>query len=199
MNKEKTNKLICIVGMCGAGKSEVSEYLMKKKKFGYIRFGQITLDKIKEMGEMPNEKIEREVREGFRRDHGMAAFAILNLPKINDLIQAGDLIADGLYSWEEYLELKNKFADSLIVITVYAPPKVRYERLTSRSEKHKNDPEKKFRSFTEDEAKSRDQAEIENSHKAGPIAMADFTLINTDSIENLHRQIDQIYKEVYGG
>ena len=193
------NKLICIVGMCGAGKSEVSEYLIKKKGFGYVRFGQITLDKIKEMGEVPSEKLEREIREGFRRDHGMAAFAILNMPKIDRLLKQGDLIADGLYSWEEYLELKKKYGDFLIVIAVFAPPQIRYSRLVGRSEKHKNDPQKKYRSFTIDEATSRDQAEIENSHKAGPIAMADFTLINTGPIENLHQQIDKIYKEIYGG
>jgi len=197
MNKGKTNKLICIVGMCGAGKSEVSDYLLKKREFGYIRFGQITIDKIIEMGAKPSEELERQIREGFRRDYGMAAFAILNMPKIDKLIGQGDLIADGLYSWEEYLELKKKYPDSLIVIAVYAPPSLRYQRLVGRSDKHKDDHEKKFRSFTEDEAKSRDQAEIENSHKAGPISMADFTLINTGPIENLHRQIDSVVAEIY--
>jgi len=42
-------KLICLVGMCGAGKSEVADYLLSKRKFGFLRFGQITLDVVKKM------------------------------------------------------------------------------------------------------------------------------------------------------
>ena len=104
-----SNKLICLVGMPGAGKSIVSDYFMSKKKFGYFRFGQIVLDKVKESGQPQSEKLEREIREGLRAEHGMAAMAILNLSKIESLMKDGDVIGDGLYSWEEYLFLKKQF------------------------------------------------------------------------------------------
>jgi len=35
------NKLVCIVGMCGAGKSEVADVFIENG-YEYIRFGQIT-------------------------------------------------------------------------------------------------------------------------------------------------------------
>ena len=39
---------------------------------------------------------------------------------------------------------------------------------------------------------SRDRAEIENIDKGGPIAMADFTIINESSLENLKREAERI-------
>lgn len=191
------NKLICISGMCGSGKSAVSDYLRQKRDFGYVRFGQITMDKIIEQGQEPSEALEREIREGFRKKHGMAAFAILNMPKFDELLKKGDVIGDDLMSWEEYIELKKKYGENVIFIAIYAPPKIRYQRLESRSNKHGGDRSKRYRSFTKKEAASRDEAEIENLHKAGPIAMADYTLINTSSLKHLQRQIDEVLDDIY--
>ena len=55
------------------------------------------------------------VREDLRKIHGMAAYAILNLPKFDELMKIGNVIADGLYSFEEYKILKEHFGDSLAV------------------------------------------------------------------------------------
>ena len=192
------NKLICLVGMCGAGKSEVAEHLKTKKEYGFVRFGQITLDKVREMGKEPTEALEREIREKMREEHGMAAFAILNISKFDKLLEKGDVIGDGLYSWEEYLVLKEKYGDQLIVIATYAPPKMRYERLEGRAKRHGKDDDKRYRSFPKEEATSRDKSEIENLHKAGPIAMADYLVKNTTSLDDLKSQVDDIYKEIYG-
>ncbi|MCX6810531.1 MAG: AAA family ATPase [Candidatus Berkelbacteria bacterium] len=192
------HKLICLVGMCGAGKSEVADYLQSKRDFGFVRFGQLTLDVIKEMGEKPNEALEKKIREDLRKKHGMAAFAILNIPKFDKLLKKSDVIGDGLYSWEEYLVLKEKYGDQLVIIATFAPPLVRYARLENRATKHGADKNLRYRSFTASEAASRDKAEIENIHKAGPIAMADFTLINTGKLPELHKQINNILKEIYG-
>ena len=71
MKKELTNKIICVVGMPGSGKSIVSDELVKQG-FAFLRFGQITLDKVKEQGLKPNESNERKIREDFRKKYGMA-------------------------------------------------------------------------------------------------------------------------------
>ncbi|HPL01751.1 MAG TPA: AAA family ATPase [bacterium] len=192
------HKLICLVGMCGAGKSEVADYLMSKRKYGFVRFGQITLDKVKELGKEPSEELERKIREDLRNRYGMAAFAILNIPKFDELLEKGDVIGDGLYSWEEYLVLKEKYGENLIVIATYAPPEMRYKRLENRAKKHGEDNNLRFRSFNQSEAAARDKAEIENLHKAGPIAMADYTILNTKKIIDLQKQINEIFTDIYG-
>ena len=48
------------------------------------------------------------------------------------------------------------------------------------------------RCLTLEEAVSRDRAEIENINKGGPIVMADFTIINEASLENLEEEAKRI-------
>lgn len=190
------NKLICLVGLAGAGKSEVSEYLMKKDSFGYVRFGQIVLDKVKEAGLEPSEENEKVFRLSLREEHGMAVMAILNFDKISKLLKEGDVIGDGLRSFEEYLFLKEKFGRDLVVISVYAPPKMRYDRLSNRAERHGEDVKKKYRSFTKEESWARDKSEIEDAHIGGTVAMADFIIQNIGTVEELHAQIDKVLAEI---
>ena len=197
MNNEQ--KIVALVGMSGAGKSEVADKFVDAG-YEYLRFGQITLDEVKKRGLEPKEENERPIREGFRKEHGMAAFAILNMPKIDEILVGGkNVLADGLYSWSEYKVLKEKYKDKLIVVAVYAPPEARYARLEDRRSKYKEDPNMKYRSFSNAEAKSRDYAEIENIEKAGPIAMANYTIVNTLTLVSLHKCIEYIINEINNG
>ncbi|MFH1820374.1 MAG: AAA family ATPase [Candidatus Nealsonbacteria bacterium] len=185
------NKIICVVGMPGSGKSLVSDALVEQG-FAYLRFGQITLDKVKEQGLETTEENERKIREGLRKEHGMSAFAKLNIPKIDQLLQDSDVVVDGLYSWSEYKVFKEKYKDRMFVWAVFAPPSQRYERLENRSVE--GDTQQRFRSFTKKESLARDYAEIENIEKGGPIAMADTTFLNTGTKEQLKENIDQALK-----
>lgn len=181
------NKIFAIVGLCGSGKSEAAN-ILKKKGYGYVRFGQVTIDEIKKRGLEVNELNERDVREEFRAKHGMAAYAILNQPKIDTLLENNHVIADGLYSWEEYLILNKKYGKDLVLIATYTTKSLRYERLSKRPE----------RPLTEDLARSRDHSEIEKLKKGGPIAIADYLIKNDSSLvqleENLNKVIDGILK-----
>ncbi len=192
----KEQKIVALVGMSGAGKSEVAEKFVEAG-YKYLRFGQITMDEIKKRGLEVKEKNEKMIREEFREIHGMAAFAILNKPKIDEFLSSGkSVLVDGLYSWSEYKILKEKYKDNLIVIAVFASPEIRYARLEERSKKHKDDPKILYRSFTREEAKSRDYAEIENIEKGGPIAMANYTIVNTLTLKRLQECIKWTINEI---
>ena len=102
------NKIVAIVGMCGAGKSEVADEFIKRG-YQYVRFGQITLDEVKKRGLEPTEENERPIREELRKEYGPGAFAILNIPKFDEALKTGNVIGDGLYSWSEYKILKDKY------------------------------------------------------------------------------------------
>ena len=186
------NKIVFVVGLPGAGKSIVSDELAKKG-FTFIRLGQITLDRAKELG-LRGEESERKIREGLRKEHGMAAFALLNIPKFDELLKQSNVVGDGLYSWSEYKVLKEKYKDSMYIVAVYAPPEMRYSRLEGRA--IENDEKQRFRSFTREEAKARDFAEIENLEKGGPIAMADFMIVNTGTIEELKQKVQEILLQI---
>ena len=174
-------KVVSIVGMAGAGKSEVAR-LFEKTGFIRIRFGGVTDEEVKKRGLELNEENERYIRELLRKEHGMAAYAKLNLPRIDEVSKYSDIVIDGLYSWEEYTFLKTYYGEGFYVVAVWASPRTRYARLTTRLN----------RCLTEEEAASRDKAEIEKVSKGGPIAMADFTIINESSLENLRKETRRI-------
>jgi dephospho-CoA kinase len=178
-------KIAAIVGMPGTGKSEVAK-VFEQNGYSRIRFGDITDEEVEKRGLPLNEANEKVVREQLRREHGMAAYAILNLPKIEKALHKTNVVIDGLYSWEEYLYLKSKFADNFYVVAVWTSPSIRYLRLSSR----------KKRPLTVTEAAARDKAEIENVNKGGPIAMADFTIANESSMEDLIQQSQKIVAKI---
>ncbi len=186
--------IIAVVGMTGSGKSVVSDFLVEKG-YSFLRFGQITLDIVKEKGLEPTEENEKEIREGIRNEKGMAAFAILNAPKIDELLKNGNVVVDGLYSWSEYKWLKEKYGDDIKIVAVHASPEIRYKRLSERKE---IDEKMRNRPATIEQAKSRDYAEIENIEKAGPIAMADFHLRNEGSKKDLNMELDKLMEKVEG-
>ncbi len=174
-------KVVSIVGMAGAGKSEVAK-LFEENSFTKIRFGDVTDEEVRKRGLELNEENERYIRELLRQEQGMAAYAKLNLPAIDSALKNRDVVIDGLYSWEEYTLLKSYYGEDFYVVAVWASPRTRYARLTSRLN----------RRLTLEEAASRDRAEIENVNKGGPIAMADFTIINESSLEHLREETKKI-------
>lgn len=174
-------KVVSIVGMAGSGKSEVAN-IFEENGFKRVRFGDITDDEVRRRGLELNEENERYVRQQLREEHGMSAYAKLNLPGIDALLKSSDVVVDGLYSWEEYTLLKSRYGDDFYVVAVWASPEMRYNRLAKRQ----------IRPLTVEEAASRDVAELENSNKGGPIAMADFTIINQSSLEDLERETERV-------
>ena len=174
-------KVVSIVGMAGAGKSEVAR-LFQENGFTRIRFGDVTDQEIRKRGLELNEKNERQIRELLRQEQGMAAYAKLNLPAIDSALKHSDAVIDGLYSWEEYTFLKSYYGEDFYVLAFCVSPGSMYARLSSRLD----------RRLTLEEATGRDKAEIENSNKGGPIAMADFTIINEASLEDLKKAVKTI-------
>jgi len=170
-------KVVSIVGMAGSGKTEVAK-LFEENDFAKIRFGDVTDEEIKKRGLELNEENERRIRELLRQELGMEAYAKLNLPSIDSALKSSNVVIDGLYSWEEYTFLKSYYGEEFCVVAVWASPRTRYARLSGRMNRH----------LTLEEATSRDKAEIENVNKGGPIAIADFTIINESSLDDLKKE-----------
>ncbi len=180
----KKRFIIAIVGMAGAGKTEAASFF-EKKGFSVLRFGAVVDEGIKEEGLpwTPDNNIY--YREKIRQELGMAAVAIKMLPKIEDvLIKNEKIILDGLYSWEEYIYLMQKIPN-LILLCIYANPRIRYERLAARKE----------RKFNTTQARERDIDEIEKANKGGPIAISDYLIKNETTREYLYAELEKFYKE----
>lgn len=179
------NKIIAIVGMCGVGKSVASD-ILESLDYKKVYFGGVTMDKIKEEGMEITPENEKIMRERLRNEYGMGAYAIILLPKIKDLAKQGNVVLDGLYSWDELKILKEELGDSLTVIAVVADKKIRYDRLSVRD----------VRPFTKEDAIKRDISEIENIAKAGPIAYADYYIDNNHDLESYKSRLLEILEVI---
>lgn len=178
------NKLLAIVGMSGSGKSVASDYL---EKIGYkkVYFGAVTLDELKKANLEITPENEKMMRESLRKDFGMGAYAIKLLPIIENLYDKYDVVLDGLYSWDEYLILKERFSD-LKLIAIIADKDIRYDRISKR----------KIRPLTKEEVERRDIAEIENLKKGGPIVFADYYLYNNGDLEDYKKNLEKILRRI---
>lgn len=176
------NFLLAIVGLAGAGKTESTEYILKKTGWPKVYFGQAVIDEVGKRGLPLDEANEKMVREEMRKKDGMAAMAIANLPKIKELHKSTNVIIESLYSWEEYLKMKEEFGENFKVLAIYTSFETRAERMQNRP----------FRPLSINDLKKRDYSQIENLHQAGPIARADWTIINEGSKEDLYKKLDEI-------
>lgn len=175
------NKIVAIVGMCGSGKSVACEYF---ESIGYkkIYFGGVTLEILKEKNLEVTPENEKIIRESLRKEHGMGAYATVLLPKIEEEVKTNNVVLDGLYSWSELKILKDKFGDILSVIAITCDKNLRYERISKRE----------IRPLTNEEAIRRDTSEIENLEKGGPIAYADYYVLNNGTVLDFHNRLKEI-------
>jgi len=187
MDTNKNNKIIAVVGLAGAGKSVVVDYITEK---GHpkVYFGGIIYAAMNEAGIEITPESQQIFREEIRKAEGNDFVVNRAIKQTRDLLATGQhrIILDGLYSWTEYKILKHEFPGEMWVFAVVAPKKLRHRRLTSRPE----------RPFTQAEADQRDWSEIENLEKGGPIAIADHYILNDGNLDKLHEQIEVALKDI---
>ena len=174
-------KIIALVGLAGSGKSSAVEYLTEKG-FPKIYFGGIIYKAMDEAGIEKTWDNQQQFREEIRRREGKDFVIKRVIKNIHDLINAGQnkIVLDGLYTWSEYKLLKHEFPGQVVVIAIVTPKYLRYQRMAKRIE----------RPMQPHEVDQRDWSEIENLEKGGPIAIADYFIINDGSLEQLHQKID---------
>lgn len=181
MTHHENLKILAFVGLAGSGKSTAVEYLTAK---GYpkVYFGGVIFKAMDEAGLAHTQENEKPFREEFRRKYGPNAVADKIIEEIEELTAAGQhrIVADGLYTWSEYKALKKAFPGELIVVAIVAQRRLRYHRLSIRP----------MRPLTSPEAYARDEAEIENLEKGGPIAIADHYIINNENVDAFYEALD---------
>ena len=168
--------IVAVVGMCGSGKSVVTE-VFTGRGWKSVYFGGVTMKIIAEQGLEKTPENEKIIREGLRAEYGMAAYAVKLEDEIRSLAEKGDVVLDGLYSWSEYKYLSERIG-GIILLAVVTDSGDRYDRLAVR----------KIRPFTPEQAKARDISEIENLEKGGPIAFAHKYIHNNGDIEKLKNE-----------
>lgn len=175
-------RALALVGMPGAGKTLCAKHL-ESQGYYQFRFGGIIVNEVQRRGWPITPENERIVREEIRAHEGIAAIAQRALPHLQAaLLQHQSIIIDGLYGFSEYKLLHANLGTNMVVVAITSPRWLRYHRLTTRQE----------RPLTPEEAEQRDHQEIEKLEKGGPIAIADYTLINDREPQDLLAALDSL-------
>lgn len=181
-------RIFAVVGLCGVGKSSVTEYIGEKYKLPVVYFGGMITKEVARRKLSVNATNERLVRDELRKVHGMSAIAALAEAEMNEKRKASNMIViDGIYSGAEVGFITERITKSLTVIAIHSSKKDRYRRMASR----------KVRPLTQIEVDERDQSEIKSLDKATPIVLADFHIVNDGNIDDLHSRIDSVMQAAF--
>lgn len=184
-------KIIALVGMLGSGKGTCTSFIAEKYHMPLVHFGNMMYEEVQRRG-LDNVKDEKFVREDMRKQEGPAVLAKRAAARAQEHLTKGapGVILDGLYSWSEYKFLSELFGDELVVIAIAAPRQERYRRALNRQDSH--------RKYTEiAQLEKRDIEEIEGLEKGGPIAIADFTIVNDDTTESMLKKLQAKLKSLH--
>ena len=177
--------IIGTVGEIASGKGSITKYLVQKYNASEYRFSDILKDILQRVHLDVVRENFASLSLGLRKYYGqdILAYALVQDIKNDD---NKIIVVDGIRRIQDlkYLKEMQEFA----LVYVDADIKVRYERLIGRNEKQDD----KIKTF--EEYKNDHRLETETSIKELR-NIADVTIDNNGTLEELNKQIDKIIKE----
>lgn len=181
-------KVIGVSGLPGSGKSLVSN-MSKKKGAIVIRMGDIVRDEARKR----NEKSKITAIK-LRKEYGDYVVAKLTIKKIKRILNDRKhksnskkiiVVVEGIRSLYEIDLFRDNF-DDFTLVSIFASPKVRFNRLKNR---RRDDDSTVFEEF-----KKRDLTEL-NFGIGQVIALSDFLIVNQTSIGEYKTQINNFLQK----
>lgn len=176
--------IVGVTGPAGAGKDTVSDYIEQKYSFKHISGGNVLREMLTAIGFNPKKEAVSDLGALLRKNYGTDA--ILQL-----VIQKGgttDIVVSGFRSLGEARLIQRSGG---LILFVDAPQVMRHERIAVRARPDELNTD--MMATDKKEAKSKNSLE-ESLDDIRPLA--DFTIVNDGSIEQLHTRIDAVFSKL---
>lgn len=177
--------VIGVAGMRAAGKSIVNEVA---KEFGVnsVEMRSVVVEMMRERGVEINNRSLREFADELRKKEGYDVVARKMIDRIKGMDEKA-LVVNGIRGYEEVKRFKEAFGDNFVLIGVFAPQKMRFERVMRRN--LPEDP-KSWEEFV-----WADEKEL-GWGTADSFAFSDYMVVNTETKERMRRQVREILKKI---
>lgn len=177
--------IIGITGTLGAGKGTVVEYLVKEKGFKHFSVRNFLVEELKRMNLPVNRDTMTELGNELRAEHG-AGYIIEALYEQAEK-EGNNAVIESIRNPGEAESLKKK--GDFYLLAVDARPETRYQRITLRGSETDHIT---FEKFLSDEKREMESSDSHKQNLGACMKLADYTLTNDGSIEDLHTEVDHV-------
>lgn len=189
--------IIGLTGKMAAGKGVVADYLTKRG-FTYHSLSDILRGEAKARGIKENIPNLINLGNELRGKEGPGILAKRLVQKVNEA-QEGEALADSIRHPAEIEEFKKSVdlpdgkAGKFVLIAVDAPQELRYQRITSRG---RAGDKMTFKEFKEQDFKQLKSADPNAQQILECFKMADYTVVNDGTLEELNQKIEDILSDI---
>lgn len=176
--------IIGLVADISAGKDTVADYLAKKHGFERFTLADFLREEAKKQGLTPNRENLIKIQDKLNKTEGKDGLVKRALQRATK----DKVVVAGIRKKEEIMYLRKQFPSKVKILHLTASPEIRFQRIKKRA--RIGDP-KTFEEFLDQE-----QNEWEVFPFKEIFEMADLTLENNGTLEELYMHIDQIITDL---
>jgi dephospho-CoA kinase len=171
--------VIVLIGMPGAGKEEFIK-IARKNGYRIVRMGDVVRDYAIQKG-IDAQKIGV-FADAERKKNSQSVWAYRTIARV----RTSKTVIDGCRSLAELEVFKSNF-NKVITVAIFAPPEIRYKRLTARG--------RKDAPTSIEEFMKRDRLELKWGVGNASV-LADFMIVNDGKLKNYQTQINNFFKKI---
>jgi len=186
--KAKYKKVMIVIGVAGmraAGKSIVNE-VAKELGVNSMEMRSIVVEMMREKKIEINNRTLREFADELRKKEGYDVVARKTIERIRSM-RDKTLVVNGIRGYEELKRFKEVFGDNFVLIGVFAPQKMRFDRVMKRN--LPEDP-KNWVEFV-----WADEKEL-GWGVADSFAFSDYMIVNTGAKEKMREEVKALLKRL---
>jgi dephospho-CoA kinase len=187
-------RVVGFTGTIGSGKNTVKQIVLKKFNCYHVTLSDVIRGEIEKKKRTLNRVSLQDMGNEMRQKYGnhiLAMLAIEYLPRDKEMI-----IMDGIRNPGEIEYLKKKFGNNFKLIAIDAPLETRFERIKKRTDVKEPQTLDEFKQV---DSRDKGMGEPLYGQQVGAcMKMADFTIENNGSAEELEKKIDEVMKQIIG-